>query len=198
MKRLLPLYLFLITLVGCSYHFDGGERIAVSVPYVSGDFEGELTDALVWAISRTPQLRYTHGEGDWTLKAKILGEDNERIGYRYDRDKVSGERRDNLVGIENRKTITVEVTLVSNATGCPIIGPQVVKADTAYDYFDHNSLQDLSFINFDGERDTSIAFSLGQLDSVGAAGEDAIYPLYRLLAQKIVEGILGTGGPNDG
>lgn len=192
MKRLL--FLFFTTLAGCHYHLENGERIAISVPYVTGDFEGELTDALIWAISRAPQFHYTHGEGDWTLKVKILGEDNDRIGYKYDRDKKSGELKNNLIGIENRKTITVEVTLVSNATGCNLIGPQVVKADATYDYFDQNSLKDLTFIDLEGTTQTSVAFSLGQLDSVGAAGEDATYPIYRILAQKIVEGIIGTGG----
>ena len=70
----------------------------------------------------------------------------------------------------------------------------MIKADATYDYFDQNSLRDLTFIDLQGDVQTSVAFSLGQLDSVGTAGEDAIYPIYRILAQKIVEGIIGTGG----
>lgn len=193
MIRALVLFLIFISFSSCRYSLGGGERIAISVPYVVGDFEGELTDSLIWAIARTPSFKYCHGEGNWILTAKILGTDNERIGYRYDQDEKTKVLKNNLLGIENRKTITVEITVTSSATGEKIIGPQVIKASADYDYADPNSLADLSFENFNGKRATAIDFSLGQLDTVGSAGEDAIYPIYRRLAQKIVEGMLATG-----
>lgn len=192
---LLPLLL----LSGCGYRFDGGgEKISVSVPYVQGDHEGELTEALVWALSRSPSFRYTHGEGDWILQVRFLKSANDRIGYRYDRrNDKNGTRRKNIVGIENRKTSTVEVTVLSAATGCRVLGPQVVRAHADYDYVDPNYIGDLAFDNLDGQQETSIAFSLGQLDSVGAAGEDATYPIFRRLARTIVEGMLASGGECD-
>ena len=48
------------------------------------------------------------------------------------------------MGTENRKAITVEVKIVSAATGKLILGPQKVKADADYDYVDPNSLRDVS------------------------------------------------------
>jgi len=191
-----PLIIFcLLALSACGYRFDGGEKIAVSVPYVIGDHEGELTDSLIWALSRTANFRYAENGGDWILKAKVIDTNNDRIRYRYDRDDKSGKLRDNVIGIENRKDITVEVRVVNATTGKLILGPQKIKADADYDYVDPNSLRDLSFIDpTTGSRLTSIAFSLGQLDSVGAAGEDAIYPIYQTLAQKIVDGMLASGG----
>ncbi|NGX37814.1 MAG: hypothetical protein K1000chlam2_00977 [Chlamydiae bacterium] len=196
MKRLA--LLLLLALCACGYHFDGGEKIAVSVPYVIGDQEGELTDSLIWALSRTANFRYTQDEGDWILKAKVVDTFNDRIGYRYDRDPKTGDIRKNVMGTENRKSITVEVSVVNGTTGKLILGPQKVKADADYDYVDPNSLRDVSFIDpATGVRTTSIAFSLGQLDSVGAAGEDATYPIYHLLARKIVDGMLATGVPDD-
>jgi len=186
---------FLIFLSACGYHFDGGDPIAVSVPYVIGDFEGELTDALISALSRSASFQYAKGQGDWILKAKIIGTTNDRIGYRYDRDPKSGELRDNVMGIENRKTISVEICIEDATTGKQILGPQIVKAGSDYDYVDPNSLQDLSFIDPKAaSRTTSIAFSLGQLDSVGSAGENAIYPIYHKLAQKIIDGMIASGG----
>ncbi len=189
--------LSLVFLSACGYHFDGGEKIAVSVPYVVGDHEGELTDALVRAISQTANFRYSKGEGDWILKAKIVRTSNDRIGYRYDRDDKSGDLRKNIMGTENRKAISVEVSVVNATTGKLVVGPQTVQADAEYDYADSNSLRDLSFIDpVTGDRTTSITFSLGQLDTVGGAGEDAIYPVYRALAQKIIDGLIASGGPN--
>ena len=41
------------------------EKVSIAVPYVEGDFEGELTDALISALSRTSQFRFAHSNGDW-------------------------------------------------------------------------------------------------------------------------------------
>lgn len=192
MKRLLfPIFLLL---AACGYRVDGLDPITVCVPYVLGDHEGELTDALAFALARTANYRYVEDGGEWTLNAKIVGDRNDRIGYRYDRDPKSGKLRDNVIGIENRKNITVEVKVVKNSTGELVLGPQKIKASVDYDYDDPNSLIDLSFVNPESSsRVTSIDFSLGQLDSVAAAGEDAIYPIYRLLAQRIVDGMIAAG-----
>jgi hypothetical protein len=132
---------------------------------------------LIWAISQAPGFEYCHGEGNWILVAKILGADNERIGYRYARDEKESLKND-LIGIENRKTITVEVAVQSAATGKNIIGPQVIKEDVTYDYANQDSNRDLKVIYPDGKAMSTIGFSLGQLDTVGSAGEDAIYPIY--------------------
>jgi len=187
------LLLLLCLFSSCGYYFEGREKIAISVPYVQGDFEGELTDALVGAVSRSSQFRFAHGEGDWILSAKILDHSHNRIGFRYDRDDKSGKRRKNLRGTENRGTITVEVSVVNATTGKLILGPQVIESSADYDYVDQNSLLDLSFIDAAGDRQTSIAFSLGQLDSVAAAGEDALYPTYDQLAQRIIDGLIAAG-----
>ena len=184
------LFLLLPLLSACSYCIDGYDNhISVSVPYAIGDFEGELTNAIIWELSRSPEYSYTQDEGRWTIITKVLGTNNERIGFRYDRDDKSGERRKNIVGTENRKYMSVQVTVVNNRTGKKVLGPYIIKEEVDYDYADQNSLRDLSFVDSEGERQTSIAFSLGQLDTVAAAGEDALYPLYQKIAKRIVEGL---------
>lgn len=187
------LFSLCLILTSCGYHFESGEPIAISVPYVKGDFEGEMTDALAWAISNTSQFRYTHGEGNWTLKAKVIRTSNDRIGYQYETKPKEGKIVDVLTGIENRKTISLEVSVVNSATDALVWGPHIIKADATYDYVDSDSLVDLSFTNQSGKRETSIDFSLGQLDSVGVAGEDAIYPIYKKLAQKVIYGLIAAG-----
>lgn len=188
-RFLLPLFF----LTACGYRFDAPHNdIAISVPYVLGDFEGQLTDALIWAVARSPGFSYAADDGDWVLSATILGSNNERIGYRYDRDDKSGKRRKNVIGTENRKMITVKVEVTDAETGKLVAGPHIIKGWADYDYVDDNSLLDLSFVDLSGMRQTSIAFSLGQLDSVGAAGEDAIYPIYARLARTIVDGLMAS------
>lgn len=190
MKLISVFVLCLSFLTSCGYHFAGTEPIFVSVPYVQGDFEGELTDAIIAAISKTSQFRYAHGKGDWILKAKVLDSHQERIGFRYDRRPgEDGKRRKNIVGIENRKEIEVEVQVINATTDAVVWGPHVIRADATYDYTDPNVLREEAVFE-GGTLVPSVAFSLGQLDSVGAAGEDSTYPIYQHLARKIVEGLL--------
>lgn len=185
----------LLLLTGCGYRSDGEEKISVSVPYVVGDHEGELTRVLASTISQNPYFRYTGGEGDWIVKAKVKNSINDRIGYRYDRSQTEGTLKSNVIGIENRKTITVEVTVVNSTTGKVVLGPQEIKAGADFDYINPNNRQDISFINpSTGVPNPSISFSLGQLDSVGSAGEDAIYPIHQKIATRIVEGMIASSG----
>jgi len=195
------LLILLLLLTSCGYRFEGGEKIAISIPYVQGEFEGELTDALAAALSNTSQFRYTRGPGDWTLKAKLLGTENDNIGYRYDQKPLKGTEQPNVIAVENRKIISVEVSVVNSTTGTLVWGPHILKADTTYDYVDPNALSDVAaFFRKDAEGDvipdsviSTMDFSLGQLDSVGAAGEDAIYPIYKEIARKVVEGLVAAG-----
>lgn len=199
MNRAFFVILFLPFFSSCGYYFETAhDVVTISVPYVEGDYEGELTDALAFALSRSGQFRYVHAldEGQWTLQAKIVNTTNDRIGFQYDRDDKSGKLRTNIVGDENRKALFVEVSVSERVSGKCILGPEIIQVDAVYDYVDDNSLKDLSFINAQGVRQTSIAFSLGQLDSVGAAGEDALIPLFRRAAQKIVDGLIVFLGSN--
>jgi len=71
-----------------------------------------------------------------------------------------------------------------------VIGPIFVKADSDYDYYDPESIRDLSFVTNQGYRIATINFSLGQLDSIEGAVDDVAVPVYHSLAQKIVDGII--------
>jgi hypothetical protein len=181
--------LFLLCLTSCGYHFASGDRIAVSVPYVIGDDEGGLTSALIAQIANHPTLRYSYNEGQWILSVQILNVDDDRVGYRYERRPVSGKLRKHLQGIEDRRRIIAEVVILSAESEEILYGPYTVSADMDYDYVDQDSLKDLS-IEVDGKVvQTTEAFSLGQLDTIDAAKSDVLTPLYRKLAQKIIDGI---------
>lgn len=194
MNRIFFVILCLPLLSSCGYNLEGSrEQISISVPYVVGDFEGELTDAIVSTLSQSGQFRFVHDEcGRWILHARIVNTNNDRIGYRYDRSDKSGKLRKNIIGVEDRRILDVEISVVDGVTGKCVLGPEIVRSEAEYDYVDDNSLKDLSFIDSFGIRQTSIAFSLGQLDSVGVAGEDALMPLYRRAARKIVDGLIAS------
>jgi outer membrane lipopolysaccharide assembly protein LptE/RlpB len=188
MRGFLSLSLLLLT-AACGYHFEKGPDRTVSVVYALGDQEGELTDALVREFASSPGFTYVRNGGELCLEVKILGKIDDKIGFNYDRDDKSGKLRKNVVAVENRKIIRAEVTLYNSHREC-LLGPMYVEADADYDYADQNSLRDLSLVDAGQPRRSSVSFSLGQLDTIDGAKYDATLPAFRLLAQKIVKGIL--------
>ena len=86
---------------------------------------------------------------------------------------------------ENRRTLTAQVTLTDTSTEKVVIGPVNITTSTDFDYIDVNSLKEVSFINAHGNREKTISFSLGQLDSIEGAQDAALTPIYRQLAQNI-------------
>lgn len=179
---------------GCGYHFDGGEgegrTVTISVPYIKGDLEGHLNAELVRALGNSGHFDCVQNGGELQLDASIIGDGDDRIGYRFDRNPESGELRDNIIGTENRRTMIALVTLIETSTHATVLGPQTVKAHVDYDYVDSNSIRDLTFITKQGVPEKVLDFSLGQLDSVDGAHDDTSTRIYRYLAQKIVDGLL--------
>lgn len=188
----------ILLLSGCGYRFEGadaeGPAVTISVPYIKGDPDGQFGMELVRALSSSGQFDCVQGGGMLVLQAAIIAEGDDRIGFRFDRDPTTGARRDNIVGTENRFTISAEVKLIDAYTDEVVIGPHVVKAHADYDYVDSNSIRDLTFFTPNGIPEKVLDFSLGQLDSVVGAHDDAIAVLYRHLAQKIVDGIIVQSG----
>lgn len=182
----------------CGYRFQDSiaqqeEVQTITVPYVKGDIEGGLTAALIRAITSSGAFICCQEGGELILDVSLVEQNLERIGYRYLREHPSGKRQNNLVGTENRLNVAAQVTLTRPATEEVVLGPVIVRADVDFDYVDPSSIRDLAFINSKGKPQTSIQFSLGQLDSVEGAQDASLTPVYRRLAQKIVEGIMNLG-----
>ncbi len=195
-------FLLMLLLFGCGYHFEGSEQsttsmTTISVPYIKGDREGQLNTEIVRALSASGQFDCVQSGGMWILEAAIVAESDDRIGFRYDRDPTSGHLRDNIVGTENRRTINVQISLIDGYTSEVVLGPQIVKAFADYDYVDSNSVRDLTFIGPHGAYEKVLDFSLGQLDSIEGAHDDSAALIYRILAQKIVDGIIAKSACND-
>jgi hypothetical protein len=182
------LFCFLGLLTGCGYHFSdrNQEKTTISLPLIKGDVDGNFMNAIVHELASSGRFAFQRGESHLLLSIAILSDSDDRIGYRYDRDPNSGKRRKNIVGIENRETIQAEVKVIDTYTQETIFGPQVVSASTDYDYIDSHSSRDLIYLSPTGPT-TVIDFSLGQLDSIEGAHDDARLPIFHKLAQTIVE-----------
>lgn len=191
--RWIGIVLVFVLQSGCHYHFSGEDSEqpvqTISVSRIPGDEMGKLNAAIVRALSRDPRFEFRQQSGTLTLEVNIVSDDDDRIGYRYDRSPSSGRRRKNIVGIENRRLSTVEVRVIHEPTEEVLLGPIRVKGRADYDYIDPNSIRDLTFTNAAGVTQTVMNFSLGQLDSVEGAHDDAGDPVYEQIAQVIVAGL---------
>lgn len=180
-------------LTACAYRwqpeFPEVARPTVTVPYVEGDEEGLLTAEIIEALSSSGIVDVLHERGDYRLQIAIVASSNETVGYRRDPQKVDGKVKKNLLACEGRRGIFVEATLYKSSTDEIAFGPYRIATDSDYDYVDGDSVQDLTFVGSKGALITVLPFSLGQLESVESAQEAALKPLYRRLAQKIVDAI---------
>ena len=173
----------------CGYHFPGASNPSIAVPYVKGDTSGVFTDLLVRELEMRGWLDYS-SDAPYTLETKIVRDDKEQIGWRYDRDPTNANLKDRLRPTEGKRTIAVLVTLKNEQTGEIIFGPKKVTADVDYDYVNFDTITDLAFTPAPGAPLTSVlAFSLGQLDSVEGAQRAALKPLYRKLSILIADGL---------
>jgi len=183
----------LLLLSGCGYHFQGPSDgpTTISIPYVEGDVNGQLTDQLVRAFSTSGDFKYAYVEGRLTLRVNLIDRHAEPIGWRYEKEK-DGSIEDELIAVEGRRFLSAEVQLIDSATEEVLYGPEIITATLDYDYFEPDVIQDLSFVNSFGVRQSSVQFSLGQLDSSEAAYDDVFYPLAQKLSKKIVDRIIRT------
>jgi len=189
--RIKTLFFFLF-LTSCGYHFGRAEicqKIDMCVPYIKGDFNGLFTNELIKQVSYSSNLNYKYASADYILRVEILSENTKQIGYKYDRDNQN-QRKKNIRATENRQTIIAKVELIDIKTNEIKFGPFQVKADSEFDYVDPDSLNDLSFIDSNGNRSTVLSYSLGQLESIENAKEASLKPLYQNLSKKIVDAIL--------
>lgn len=179
MVNLLISFLFAICCTSCGYQWGSGNELTaqyatISVPYVDGDPNGSLTAAIIEEIARSGAFEYRANGGALELVVKIVDEREENIGFRYDR-KRSGKLTNEIIPVETRLIVTVEVSVVQNVSQRVVMGPVLLSASVDYDhdyYFSRNGVN---------------IFSLGQLIDVDEATDAAQVPLNRVLAQKIVD-----------
>lgn len=146
----------------------------ISIPFVSGDPDGELTAAIVRQLTGVLSLQYRQDCGQLQLNVAIVNFDDENIGYRYSYKK-SHKRSHTIVPVESRMHMTVEVTLVDTTSQCVLYEPVRLKAyiDIDHDY------------NYSTWKRGVTQFSLGQLTDADAAFEASRAALNQEIAVKI-------------
>lgn len=187
--------LFSAAVSGCGYHL-GEQAIAerfhdttISIPYVNQDPDGQLTDELIKTFSASGIFQYRPKHGGLELSVKIIEQNNKCIGWRYNRT-PNGKRNKDLINTEGRRSVEAEVILTDTSCDQVILGPLIVGASMDFDFYEPDSIRDLSFTNSAGVAQTSVTFSLGQLDSTEAAYDDVWIPLSKILAKNILDCVL--------
>lgn len=176
---------------GCGYQwhtdFPEGYRPVIAVPYIQDDEDGSLTEQIVLCLQNSGLATVSASKGDYRLNVQLVKNFNQQIGYRRDKQKIKNEIQKNLVAAEQRRTANVEVTLFQGSSDKIAFGPYRFSVWADYDYVDGDSYQDLTFPGPSGAPIVVLPFSLGQLEEIEAAKFAATKPLYRKLAQKIVD-----------
>lgn len=172
--------LFLLCLTGCGYCWGRGgvveEYQSICIPYVDGDYDGHLTNFLIREVTTNGNLRYQRTGGQIALRVVIRDIRVDNVGFRYDNE-VLADRKNTVVPTETRITALAEVTVYETCGDCVVIGPDLV---TAHIDFDHDFYSNEGGVN---------VFSLGQLNDLDLAEQEAYRPLYRELAKRIREHI---------
>lgn len=168
-------------LTGCGYTLNTipsrAEAPTISVPYVEGDRDGKLTEAIIHEISISGEYVYRTFGGEWILQAKIIDDSYENIGYRYDQSKKC-KLKHYLIPVELREGVLLEVQLVSSCNEAVRLGPTRLLAELDFDH-DYYTI-----------RDGVNIFSLGQLTDIDSAEDAAKTPLYQKLAEKVVSWLI--------
>ncbi len=178
MKQI-SILLILCTLVSsCGYRFGRGEVVnqycTVCIPYVEGDDRGVLTTSLIRAITTRGALAYRSCGADLKLNVCLFSPVDTNIGFAYAPPDERGVSNI-VVSNEARLQLTARVTVVDRCTGQCVLGPMEITRFIDYDFE-----PDLGNVDVH-------AFSLGQLEMHNLAQDAAFYPLYTLLAEKIVD-----------
>lgn len=182
-KRVLSLALLCFSACGYQWTDQESDR-TISVPYIANDHDGALTAAIIQELSSTTSARID-SHGRYRLEMAIVQDSVDPLGFRRDPQKINGKIRKHLTQNEDRKTISVDVSLFDHEK--QIAGPIRVSADVDVDYIDGDCLEDLQFQNQQGQTQIVLPFSLGQLESEESALDAAQRPLYRKIAQKVAD-----------
>jgi hypothetical protein len=179
--HLLTLLIICLTLSGCGYRWGADSEIlhdrTLSVPFIEGDCEGELTAEVIRELIATGEVEYSHHCGELTLEVRLIDLREENIGFRYDRE-GAGQLTNTVIPSEARLTALAEVTVTKSVNGVIMIGPDLVTASIEYD---HDYYSNQGGVNL---------FSLGQLNDIDLAKQAARRPLYRALGRAIAQHVI--------
>ena len=191
--KVLWLVVAALSAAGCGYRLASSgiskNYSQISVPYIKSDTSGLFTDYLTRELAARGRFDAKDNHR-YKLICKIIRNDKEQIGWRYDRDATNNTRIQRLRPVESQRIMAVEVTLIDTYSGAVVYGPKKVHSSIDYDYVNFDTISELGFrAPGASTRRSTLDFSLGQLDAVENADIAALDPLYRNLSRLIADGL---------
>lgn len=170
----------------CGYHVKAlkpKSETTFAVKSFLEDRQGRFKEEIIKAASSNSWNYCT--EGSRYIIECSLGEAScVQVGYRYDRYEPTSQIINRLIPIEGRKKINVCVSIEDTHLG-KIFGPFALEGRSDFDFVNYDTYKDLSFIDSAGRAQSSLAYSLGQLDANEGAEEAALSNCYKSIAAQI-------------
>lgn len=173
-----------LAIQSCGYRSAGNYNAlsryqSITVPYVEGDEEGDVTTQIIQALAEAGVWKYHALDAQLSLKVKILKIKREDVGYdRFYNQNNQIERW--MVPNERRLSILAEVSVVEESTQKTILGPLELSESVKLDFNPEYSETNL------------VRFSLAQYDFVENAERTAHKPLNQRLAKIIVNSLINS------
>lgn len=170
----------------CGYHFVTKSSISstLSIPYIEGDLDGELTNIVIQKITALGYSILSSENSDFIIQARIKSDRVDPIGFQFDPNCKENKR---VITNENRRTLLLEFSILSTKTKEKFLGPYFIKESIDYDFQDDYPCQD-STVN----QQSYLNFSLGQLDNREAAFSASANPLFHKTANRMAETIFSA------
>lgn len=163
----------------CGYHFLTKQKTfsTLSIPYIEGDLDGDLTNILIQKITDLGYFTPVSGISDFIIQARVRSDRVDVIGFQFDPKYIEDKR---VIANENRRYIELEFSILSGRTREKLFGPYFIKESIDYDFLDdylcENSIQ---------KQQSPLSFSLGQLDSREGAFSSCTTPLFHKVTDRI-------------
>ncbi len=177
-------FIFVLSLSSCGYRSLAQNHAlssysTISIPYVEGDKDGELTSILAQTVVSAGGFKYRTDDGDLVLRVKILDKKVEDVGYdrQYGPD---GQLTRAMTPNERRLSLLVEVTVIDGCTQKVLLGPEKLSTSVKYDF-------DPEF-----SEDNLVSYSLAQYNFSESAERMAFVPLNQQIAQIVTNYLLNS------
>lgn len=159
---------------------------------IAGDSKGQIAAALIASLDSSSicwQFAPSQDSAQYTIHLNVVDTQTSTIGYRYDREDLTKAKIDRLIQDESRSTLVLEGSLHRRGEKKPVLEPFRIEGSCAYDYINSHALVDAAFINDEGQLESVLEFSLGQLDALDGAIEASGEALLKDLAQNFSSGM---------
>ncbi len=77
------------------------QALTLSIPYVVGDIDGDLTAAIVQEVISSPSFEHRTDQGQLLLIVKLIDTSDDNIGFRYEEIRNKEYKR-SIIPVETR------------------------------------------------------------------------------------------------